>query len=120
MKAPVPIFRSFDAQAARAFYIDFLEFELLFEHRFQEDSPLYMGVRCGACELHLSEHFGDGTPGSVIRIEVADVAAMSARLLAKNYPNAKPGWQRQDWGWDEMSISDPAGNKLIFATPHTA
>ncbi|WP_299029047.1 glyoxalase superfamily protein [uncultured Sulfitobacter sp.] len=118
MKPSVPILRSYDADAARAFYIDFLGFELLFEHRFADDAPLYMGLKCGECELHLSEHFGDGTPGTYIRIEVDDVAAMSERLIAKNYKNAKPGWQHQSWGWDEMSISDPAGNKLIFASPH--
>ena len=117
MKAPVPILRSFDEAAARAFYIDFLGFEIVFEHRFGEDAPLYFGVKQGACELHLSEHFGDGTPGTFVRIEVEDVAAMSAALNAKNYRNAKPGWQRQECGWDEMSISDPAGNKLIFASP---
>jgi uncharacterized glyoxalase superfamily protein PhnB len=120
VKAPIPILRSFDAQAARAFYVDFLEFEVLFEHRFSEDAPLYMGLRCGECELHISEHFGDATPGSSVRIEVDDVDAMSARLIAKNYAHAKPGWQRQAWGWDEMSISDPSGNRLVFATCHAA
>jgi len=39
-----------------------------------------MAVRREACELHLCEHFGDGTPGTYVRIEVADVAAMSAEL----------------------------------------
>lgn len=82
------------------------------------DLPLYMAVRREACELHLSEHFGDGTPGTYVRIEVADVAAMSAELNSKDYKYAKPGWQRQPWGWDEMGINDPAGNKLIFVTPH--
>lgn len=52
-----------------------------------------------------------------MRIEVEDVAGMSAALNAKQYKNAKPGWQRQEWGWDEMSISDPAGNKLFSASP---
>ena len=116
MKAPIPILRCFDTKATREFYLDFLEFEPVFEHRFGPDMPLYMAVKKEACELHLSEHFGDGTPGTFIRIEVEDVAAMSKALVAKEYKNAKPGWQRQSWGWDEMSISDPAGNRLIFAS----
>jgi len=120
MKAPVPVLRSFDASLSKAFYLDFLEFDLVFEHRFSPDAPLYMGIAKGACTLHLSEHFGDGTPGTVVRIEVADVASMSQALIAKNYKNAKPGWQRQSWGWDEMSITDPAGNKLVFASPNDA
>lgn len=118
MKAPVPVLRSFDAKAARAFYLDFLGFDLLFEHRFDAEAPLYMGLRQGACELHLSEHFGDGTPGTCVRIEVPDVVQMSAALNAKSYKYAKPQWQRQSWGWNEMAIADPAGNKLIFASPY--
>ncbi len=117
MKPPVPILRSFDEGAARAFYLDFLGFEVLFEHRFHEDAPLYMGVLRGDCELHLSEHYGDGTPGTFVRIEVEDVRRYAAALNAKPYRYSRPGVQRQDWGWDEMSISDPAANKLIFCTP---
>lgn len=113
---PVPILRSFNEDAARAFYVDFLGFEIVFEHRFDADAPLYMGLRHGACELHLSEHHGDGTPGTCLRIEVPDVQGFSAALNAKRYKNARPGVQSQPWGWDEMSISDPAGNKLIFCT----
>ena len=115
---PVPILRSFDEAAARAFYVDFLGFEIVFEHRFEPGTPLYMGLRRGDCELHISEHYGDATPGSALRIEVPDVHAYCAELNAKRYKDARPGVQRQDWGWDEMTIRDPAGNRLIFCTPY--
>ena len=114
---PIPIWRSFDEALARAFYLDFLGFEVTFEHRFDPDAPLYMGVRLGACELHLSEHFGDASPGGTMRIEVEDVHALCADLNAKKYRNARPGVQIQPWGMDDMTISDPFGNKLIFCTP---
>ena len=116
MKAPVPILRSFDEAQTRAFYIDFLGFEITFEHRFEADTPLYLGVRRGACELHLSEHFGDASPGTSLRIEVADVHGFAAELNGKAYRFARPGVQSQSWGWDDMSISDPNGNRLIFCT----
>ena len=45
--APTPILRSFDEARAKAFYLDFLGFELMFEHRFEPGLPLYMGVRKG-------------------------------------------------------------------------
>lgn len=118
VKAPVPIFRSFAEAAAKAFYIDFLGFELTFEHRFDPDAPLYMGVKKGGCELHISEHHGDATPGSTVRIEVDDVHAFCKELNAKKYRNARPGVQHQEWGWDDMTIADPFGNKLIFCTPY--
>ena len=66
--APVPILRSFDAARTKAFYLGFLGFKPVFEHRFEPDMPLYMGVRRGDCVLHLSEHHGDGTPGAAVRI----------------------------------------------------
>lgn len=116
MKAPIAILRAYDEAATRGFYLDFLGFEVVFEHRFDPAAPLYMGVRQGNCEVHLSQHFGDGTPGTYIRIEVPDVQSYAKELNAKRYRNARPGVQHQDWGWDEMSIADPAGNKLIFCT----
>jgi hypothetical protein len=119
VKVPVPILRSFDETTTRGFYIDFLGFELLFEHRFDPDSPLYMGIKKGDCELHLSEHFGDASPGTSLRIEVDDVNAYAKDLNAKRYKNARPGVQHQSWGWDDMSINDPNGNKLIFCSRHS-
>ncbi|MEM9386588.1 MAG: glyoxalase superfamily protein [Pseudomonadota bacterium] len=112
----VPILRSFDEAQARAFYIDFLGFEVLFEHRFDADAPLYMGLRLGDCQLHLSEHFGDATPGASMRIEVDDVDDFGAQLRAKRYRHARPGVQAQPWGTRDMCIADPFGNRLIFFT----
>jgi catechol 2,3-dioxygenase-like lactoylglutathione lyase family enzyme len=115
--APTPILRSFDEVRTRAFYLDFLGFELLFEHRFAPDAPLYMGVRKGDCVLHLSEHYGDGTPGTAIRIPVEDVSAYMAELRAKRFGNANPGEpQLMEWGAREITIQDPSSNKLTFFT----
>ncbi len=116
-KPPVPILRSFDEAAARAFYLDFLGFEIVFEHRFGPGAPLYMSIRMGACELHISEHYGDTGPGGAVRIEIEDVAAYSATLNAKNYKFARTGYQDQEWGWCEMAITDPAKNRIIFCSP---
>ena len=114
---PTPILRSFDEARAKAFYLDFLGFELVFEHRFEPGLPLYMGVRQGACELHLSEHYGDSTPGSCIRIPVDDVSAYMAELRSKQFGNARPGEpQRMEWGSLEITIQDPASNRLVFYT----
>src|ERR1700760_555208 len=97
--APTPILRSFDETRARAFYLDFLGFELVFEHRFEPGMPLYMGVRKGDCVIHLSEHYGDATPGSAVRIPVDDVSAYMAELRAKRFGNARPGEpEKTPWG----------------------
>lgn len=78
-----PILRSFDEAKAREFYVGFLGFQIDWEHRFEPGLPLYMQVSLGECVLHLSEHCGDCTPGSAVRIETPDVTAYQQRLLAK-------------------------------------
>ena len=114
---PIPILRSFDEIATRRFYLGFLGFVVTFEHRFDPESPLYMGVAHGDCHLHLSEHFGDACPGAALRITVPDVRSYCVALNAKRYRNARPGVMRQSWGFDDMAIDDPSGNRLIFCTP---
>jgi catechol 2,3-dioxygenase-like lactoylglutathione lyase family enzyme len=114
---PIPILRSFDEKATKSFYVEFLGFKIEFEHRFEPNLPLYFGIRRDDCVLHLSEHFGDSTPGSALRIDVADVNAYCRTLNEKQSKHARPGVQSQPWGYDDMAISDPSGNRLIFCTP---
>jgi uncharacterized glyoxalase superfamily protein PhnB len=111
-----PILRIFDHDKAREFYVDFLGFTVDWEHRFAPDLPLYLQVSSGACVLHLSEHHGDATPGSAIRIETAGLDAFQAELNAKQYRYARPGIEDMPWGTRDMSITDPFGNRLTFTT----
>jgi catechol 2,3-dioxygenase-like lactoylglutathione lyase family enzyme len=110
----VPILRSFDEGKAREFYIDWLGFQVDWEHRFEPGTPLYMQVSRGGCVLHLSEHHGDGTPGTHIRIRVDELEAFHAELQTRPYKNYRPGLQDQEWGAREMTVQDGSGNKLVF------
>jgi catechol 2,3-dioxygenase-like lactoylglutathione lyase family enzyme len=110
----VPVLRSFDEAKAREFYCDFLGFSVDWQHRFEPELPLYMQVSRGGLVLHISEHHGDATPGSTVRIEVTGLADYHGALVAKRYQNMRPGLERQEWGASEMCVIDPAGNKLIF------
>lgn len=120
MQAAIPILRSFDEAAAKAFYVDFLGFTLDWEHRFEADTPLYMQLSHAACILHLSEHFGDAAPGAHLRIMVDDVIGFCAALNAKKYRHARPAYQVMEWGTTDMTINDPSGNRLTFYTVTTA
>jgi len=111
-----PILRSFDEAKAREFYLGFLGFEVVFEHRFHDGAPLYMGIRRGDCHLHLSEHHGDATPGSSMRIQVADVDALCAELRSRDYANARPQVQDTPWATRDFTVSDPFGNRLTFTS----
>jgi uncharacterized glyoxalase superfamily protein PhnB len=99
---------------AKEFYVDFLGFNVDWEHRFEEDLPLYMQISKDGCIIHLSEHHGDGSPGAAMRIETNELEAFHQELLAKGYKYARPGIQEMPWGSREMSIADPFGNRLTF------
>lgn len=114
IKKPIPILRSFSQDKAVHFYIDFLGFKIDWQHRFEENTPLYMQLSFGDCVLHLSEHHGDSCPGAALRIGVDDLEEYQKILLAKHYANARPSIQEMPWGTRDMSITDPFGNKLIF------
>ena len=111
-----PILRMFDEAKAREFYVDFLGCQVDWEHRFEPDLPLYMQVSRGGFVLHLSEHFGDCSPGAAMRIALSDIDALHAELSAKRYKNARPSIEETPWGTRDMSIRDPFGNRLVFTT----
>ena len=109
-----PILRVFDEVKTREFYIDFLGFNVDWEHRFEDGLPLYMQVSKDDCILHLSEHHGDCCPGSAMRIEIEDIDTYQKELMEKKYQNSQPRIQEMPWGSRDMSITDPFGNKLVF------
>jgi uncharacterized glyoxalase superfamily protein PhnB len=109
-----PILRIFDEAKALAFYVDFLGFTVDWQHRFGDDFPLYLQVSRGDCVLHLSEHHGDCTPGSALRIETDELEAFQQQLLAKQYRYAHPQIQAMPWGSQDMTVMDPFGNRLVF------
>ncbi len=113
LDSAIPVLRSFSEEKAREFYLDFLGFTLLWEHRFEPGLPLYMAVRRGALELHLSEHHGDATPGSTVFVPMAGIDALHTELIAKRYGHARPGIVEQGWG-RELTVTDPFGNRLRF------
>jgi uncharacterized glyoxalase superfamily protein PhnB len=111
----VPVIRIFDERKAKEFYVEFLGFKVEFEHRFGDDFPLYMGVSLSNCVLHLTEHYGDASPGAQVRVETDDIARFAEGLARKDYRYAKPGApEPTPWGTTELCITDPFGNRLRF------
>ena len=114
LHAPVPILRIFDEAKAREFYLDFLGFQVDWEHRFEPGMPLYMQISRDSCVIHLSEHHGDASPGSALRIRCDELEAYHQALLDKQYKFYRPGLQDKEWGAREMSVQDGFGNRLVF------
>lgn len=114
MGSITPILRIFDEVKAKQFYLDFLGFTVDFEHRYEQDLPLYMQVSSGNCVLHLSEHHGDCSPGANIRIKVEHIEALHMCLTEKKYGYARPGLEETDRNTLEITVTDPFYNKLTF------
>lgn len=109
-KAAVPILRIFDIALAKEFYCDFLGMAVDWEHRYTPDLPLYMQVSLAELRLHLSEHYGDGTPGTAVYIKGGPLRPFAERLLAKQMRFARPAPCD-----DDLTLTDPFGNMLRFS-----
>ncbi len=119
----VPILRIFSVDKAREFYLDYLGCHLDWEHRFDENAPLYMQVSRDGLVLHLSEHHGDGSPGANLQVDFEGVRDLHAELSAKNYRYLRPGITESFWGTPRLNLLDPFGNRLQLCEPrngHTA
>jgi len=113
-KQVVPIFRIFSLDKAREFYLDFLGFTVDWEHRFEPDAPVYMQVSRDGLAIHLSEHHGDGTPGSIAYVYMTGVRDLHRELNEKKYRHMRPGLQEREWGMTELSAIDPFNNRITF------
>jgi catechol 2,3-dioxygenase-like lactoylglutathione lyase family enzyme len=104
----VPIFRAEDAAKTAKWYAR-LGFEVVSEHRFAPEPPLYLFLECGDVQLHLSEHTGDATPNTLVYFWVDDVDSIATEFSVnvKDQP-----WARK------IELTDPDGNRLRIATGH--
>lgn len=112
-----PIFRIFDYNKTVEFYVNWLGFKIDWEHTLSENSPKYMQISLENIVLHLSEHHGDGTPGSRVFIEdFKNLRDFHKILTEKNYKYNKPGLEKAFWHENTLSmdVTDPFNNMLLF------
>jgi catechol 2,3-dioxygenase-like lactoylglutathione lyase family enzyme len=107
MEGMAPILHVADARASVDWYAQF-GFEVESEHAFGPDWPLYVRLRRGPAQLHLSEHRLDGGPVTHVYLYVEDVDSI-----------IPPGAVAQDcpWGMREARLTDPDGNEVRVGSP---
>lgn len=110
----IPILRIFDYQKTVEFYIDWLGFEIVWEHRFEDNAPVYMEVRKDDIVLHLSEHHGDGTPGTRVFIWGESIPEYHKELINREYRYNRPGLEKTFYNAVAFTVDDPFGNKITF------
>ena len=110
----IPVLRIFDVNKADEYYLGFLGFTVDWDHRFDPGAPLYRQISRGNLILHLSEHHGDATPGSHVRVMMDGVEALQRELSGKAYRYMRPGLETMPWGTLETGVIDPFGNCIRF------
>lgn len=119
LRVPVPVLRVQDGRVAREFY-EQLGFAVHWEHRFEPGLPLYQRLGRDEVRLDLSEHVGDGVPGTVVWIPVRDVRALHAELRPRLWAQQRPGLEKDSPGGPSFTVGDPYGNQLRFCQPSGA
>ena len=110
----IPIMRIFDELKAREFYLGFLGMSLDWEHRFEPETPIYMQVSRENLVFHLSEHSGDGTPGTKIFVNLDGLEQLHQEITSKGYKYSRPAIELAPWGDRSMEVIDPFGNIILF------
>ncbi len=114
MSQVIPIFRIFDLDKAKEFYVDWLGFQIDWEHRFHENAPVYLQISRGDMVFHLSEHHGDCSPGAKAYVLMTGLTEYHKELKSKNYKYNNPGIEKTPWSALCVGVTDPFGNKIDF------
>ncbi len=104
--AIVPIFRVKDGLEASTWYKR-LGFEIVGEHRFTPDLPLFLFLERNGVRLYLSEHKGDAPKKSLAYFWVDDVETIASEFGVEV--------RQQPWA-HEIELTDPDGNRIRVGT----
>jgi catechol 2,3-dioxygenase-like lactoylglutathione lyase family enzyme len=110
----IPIFRIFDVEKAKDFYVNFLGFSFDWEHHFAENTPAYIQVSRDGLTLHLSEHHGDACPGSTVSVWMTGIDEFHQELTGKKYQYLRPGIETTFYNAKCVTVIDPFGNRIRF------
>ena len=69
--------------------------------------PVYLQISLNDIVIHLSEHNGDSSPGSSIRIKINDLKNFHSLLSRKEYPYSNSAIEKMPWNTIELTVIDP-------------
>jgi hypothetical protein len=121
IRSSIPVLRMLDEAKAKAFYLDYLGFEVDWEGRFNPTAPLYMQIHLGEAVIHLNGHAQEDAPISQVNIPVVGLDKYCQYLIAKGagYPKPCVVDPRFLGRNTDMNIDDPFGNELVFCSQRT-
>jgi ribosomal-protein-alanine N-acetyltransferase len=109
----VPTLRFFDLDRAKQFYVDYLGCGVDWEEG-GTNGPMYLQVSRGSLVLHLSSHHDDGTPGTVVLVEIERIHDLHAELASRGYAFMNPGIEPGPGTNVSMELIDPFSNRIRF------
>jgi hypothetical protein len=89
-----------DEAKAKAFYLDYLGFEVDWEGRFNPTAPLCMQIHLGEAVIHLNGHAQEDAPISQVNIPVVGLDKYCQYLIAKG-----AGYPKRIWLAPQITIS---------------
>lgn len=111
----IPQLRITDAKRSLAFYVEGLGFAVDWQHQFEPGFPLFIQLTRNGQTIFLTEHEGDCQTGGAVYFIVPDVEASARQFRASGLTELE-GPAQTAWGTREMSLRDPDGNRLRFAS----
>jgi catechol 2,3-dioxygenase-like lactoylglutathione lyase family enzyme len=116
MQPGIPVLRIFSVEKAKEFYVGFLGFAFDWGYDGDDhDLPMYAQVSRAGITLHLSEHYGDGSPGAAVFIRMTGIDVFHRELSDRKYRFARPGINFTPYDTREIAVTDPFGNRLRFS-----
>ncbi len=88
--------------------------EIDWEHHFDDNSPAYQQVSRDGLLLHLSEHHGDGCPGSTVFVSMTGIEEFHREITSKNDKYLRPGLETTFYDAKYVQVTDPFGNRIRF------
>ena len=111
----IPQLRSTNMETSLPFYRDGMGFGVDWQHQFEPGFPLFLQLTRAGQTIFLTEHAGDCQAGGAVYFKVADVDACAHEFRTRAIVSVT-GPDDTPWGTREMSVLDPDGNRLRFAT----
>ena len=114
INASIPVIRMIDLAKAKSFYLDFLGYQVDWEHKFHETSPTYMQISKGQSVIHLDGHAGKDGSVSNVRVPVSGIESFFDYLKSRDSEKREFELARPRGTSLEIYIVDPFDNTITF------
>lgn len=114
MERAIPNLPADDLQTAKAFYVDRLGFEVVYEASADGTSGV-LGLQRGGFVLHIDAPMSGHGRNVVVTLEVEDADALFDQWRGGTEIERPP--RDEDWGGRTFGVTDPFGNLLYVVGP---